>query len=297
MAALIVLQFGRLATRFEKTAFRLAAIERFTMPYHGAEPRSLNHAQIDSFIDDGLIRIDEAFPRGLADEAREILWRDTGCDPDDPTTWTKPVSRLGMYSQRPFVEAANTPVLHAAYDQLVGAGRWLPCMAMGTFPVRFPSSDDPGDAGWHIDMSFDWDKPDFMEWRANVFSKGRALLMLFLFSDVGERDAPTRIRAGSHLDVARMLAPAGEAGLTTRELVARLPETEGRPELLATGAAGTVYLCHPFLVHAAQTHHGTRPRFMAQPPLLAREPLSLDRADGAYAPLELAIRGALNGAA
>ncbi|MDF3856529.1 phytanoyl-CoA dioxygenase, partial [Paracoccus pantotrophus] len=46
--------------------------------------------------------------------------------------------------------------------------------------------------------------------------------------------------------------------------------TETCPEVLATGAAGTVYLCHPFLVHAAQPHRGTRPRFMAQPPLLPK---------------------------
>jgi hypothetical protein len=121
-----------------------------------------------------------------------------------------------------------------------------------------------------VDVSFGLEAPDFMEWRVNVASKGRALLMLFLFSDVGEDDAPTRIRAGSHLDVARLLAPAGEAGLTLRQLVMRLPETEGRPEMLATGEAGTVYLCHPFLVHAAQPHCGSRPRFMAQPPLLPR---------------------------
>ena len=37
--------------------------------------------------------------------------------------------------------------------------------------------------------------------------------MLFLFSDVGEDDAPTRIRVGSHLQIARELAPAGESGL------------------------------------------------------------------------------------
>jgi hypothetical protein len=170
-------------------------------------------------------------------------------------------------------------------------------MAMGTFPVRFPSADDPGDTGWHIDMSFGWEKSDFMDWRANVFSKGRALLMLFLFSDVGEDDAPTCIRAGSHFDVARMLAPAGEAGLTLRELTARLPETEGRTEALATGEAGTVYLCHPFLVHAAQPHHGTRPRFMAQPPLLSREPLNPNRADQAHTPVESTVRLALNSAA
>jgi hypothetical protein len=117
--------------------------------------------------------------------------------------------------------------------------------------------------------------------------------MLFLFSDVGEKDAPTRIRVGTHLDVARMLAPAGATGLTTRELIARIPETEGLPEVLATGEAGTVYLCHPFLVHAAQPHRGTTPRFMAQPPLLPRAALRLDRTDDTYSPVETAIRRAL----
>jgi hypothetical protein len=45
-----------------------------------------------------------------------------------------------------------------------------------------------------------------------------------------------------------------------------------RPIIAATGDAGTVYLCHPFLVHAAQPHHGRRPRFLAQPPLLPADP-------------------------
>lgn len=60
------------------------------------------------------------------------------------------------------------------------------------------------------------------------------------------------------------------------------------------GAAGTVYLCHPFLVHAAQAHRGTAPRFMAQPPLMPREPISLDRADGDYSPVEQAILNAIS---
>jgi hypothetical protein len=121
------------------------------------------------------------------------------------------------------------------------------------------------------------------------------LLMLFLFSDVGPDDAPTRIRAGSHRDIARRLDPAGEAGLTLRELAANgFDETANRPEVLATGRAGTVYLCHPFLVHAAQPHKGTRPRFMAQPPLLPAEPFVLAREDGRYSPVETAIREALS---
>ncbi|RYE44237.1 MAG: phytanoyl-CoA dioxygenase [Hyphomicrobiales bacterium] len=257
---------------------------------------ALTAAQIHAFITDGFVRIDNAFSADLAAQGRAILWADTGCDPNDPTTWTKPVIRLGNYSQPPFVAAANTPLLRAAFDQLVGPGRWLPQGNLGTFPVRFPSPEDPGDAGWHIDVSFGWeDNPtDFLSWRANVSSRGRALLMLFLFSEVGEQDAPTRIRVGSHLDIARQLAPAGEAGLTLRELAAdNFAASAHRPEVLATGSPGTVYLCHPFLVHAAQPHHGTEPRFMAQPPLLPREPLRLDRADGNSSPVELAIRQAI----
>lgn len=270
----------------------------FETPDSGA--RALSDAQIQQFIRDGFLKIEAAFPRDLADQGRSILWRDTGCDEGDPTTWTKAVIRLGAYGQEPFARAANTPILHKAFDQLAGPGRWLARMSLGTFPIRFPAPGDPGDAGWHIDTSFPLeigDPNDFLNWRVNVTSKGRALLMLFLFSDVGENDAPTRIRVNSHVDVARMLAPAGESGLSLRELAANgFAETAARREVLATGEAGTVYLCHPFLVHAAQAHRGTRPRFLAQPALLPAEPFRLDRADGAYSPVEEAIRIALRDA-
>jgi hypothetical protein len=249
------------------------------MDDNGSNRRGLTPAQTAQFITDGFIRVERAFPRALADAARDILWKATGCSPDDPSTWTQPVIRLGMFTEAPFIAAANTPVLHAAFDQLVGPGRWRPPAAMGTFPVRFPSAIDPGDAGWHIDVSFGTETPDFLSWRANIHSKGRALLMLFLFSDVGERDAPTRIRVGSHADIARQLAPAGEQGLTLRDLAAdEFAASAHRPVVTATGEAGTVYLCHPFLVHAAQPHQGQRPRFLAQPPLLPVDPEN--RADG-----------------
>jgi hypothetical protein len=250
----------------------------------------------DRFLRDGFVRIDQAFPREYAEAAREILWRDTGCDPDDPATWTRPVVRLGMYTDEPFIRAANTPILHQAFDELAGAGRWRRCMSLGTFPVRFPMPLDPGDAGWHIDPGFGHADPDFMSWRSNVHSRGRLLLMLFLFSDVGEDDAPTRIRVGSHVDIARQLAPAGEAGLTLRELAANgFEETAHRRESLAVGEAGTVYLCHPFLVHSAQIHRGSRVRFMAQPPLLPRETEASISVGGVLPPVEAAIRLALCG--
>jgi hypothetical protein len=258
---------------------------------------TLSESQIEQFIAEGYVRIDRAFPRACADEGRAILWRAMGLAADDPTTWTAPVVRLGIHGEPPFREAATSVILHDAFDRLVGRGRWLPRPNLGTFPVRFPSTDDPGDTGWHVDMSFGNegdDGNDFLAWRANVTSKGRALLMLFLFSDVGEQDAPTRIRVGSHHEVARILAPAGDAGLSLRELAANgFDETSACPEVLATGEAGTVYLCHPFLVHAAQPHRGTRPRFMAQPPLLPATPFQLTRGSGDYSPVEIAIRRAI----
>lgn len=264
------------------------------MSPHDTQADALSASQIEQFIRDGFVRLDNAFPRAVADEARQLLWKETGCDPDDSSTWTRPVIRLGWFTQPPFAAAANTPVLHAAFDQLVGEGRWNPVGALGTFPVRFPSPDDPGDAGWHIDVSFGTDYSDFTQWRANIHSKGRALLLLYLFSDVEEDDAPTRIRVGSHLDIARQLAPAGEAGMTNAELGSTgFSESESRREVLATGSAGTVYLCHPFLVHAAQPHRGKNPRFLAQPPLPPRGTLVLTRDDGDYSPVEQAVRLAL----
>ena len=168
---------------------------------------------INSFTT-GLFVSQNAFSPEVAADARAILWRDTGCDPQDASTWTRPVIRLGDYPHEPFRVAANSPALHAAFDDLVGKGRWVPRESLGGFPIRFPHPADPGDTGWHIDASFPPPDPSgsYLDWRVNVRSDGRALLMLFLFSDVAENDAPTRIRKGSHQVVARLLAPAGEKG-------------------------------------------------------------------------------------
>lgn len=119
-------------------------------------------------------------------------------------------------------------------------------------------------------MGFD-DSPDFMEWRVNVKSRGRALLMLFLFSDIGPGDAPTWDQAGlARRHCPRIAAPGGGRRDAAAIVGERLRLDRDLPRGTGDGRGGTVYLCHPFLVHAAQPHRGTRPRFMAQPPLLPR---------------------------
>ncbi|WP_433476213.1 phytanoyl-CoA dioxygenase family protein [Spirillospora sp. CA-142024] len=128
-------------------------------------------------------------------------------------------------------------------------------------------------------------------WAAS--SKDRALLMFFLLSDVTENDAPTRLRTGSHRDVARVLEPEGEHGLDARDLAQRADAASThRPTVFATGKAGDVYLCHPFLVHAGQPHSGKIPRFLAQPKLSPSTPIRLDRGKDA-SPVETAITRAL----
>ena len=164
-------------------------------------------------------------------------------------------------------------------------------MSLGSFPIRFPSKIPANDTGWHVDSSFplNSDNNNYSEWRINVLSKGRALLMLFLFSDVGENDAPTVIRVGSHLDVAKLLEPEGDHGLSFMELAQKLDTLPKHLETLATGRAGTVYLCHPFIVHAAQDHHGTHPKFMAQPPLFQKHGFGIRRPVDELCPVEAAI--------
>lgn len=234
---------------------------------------SLTVQQVDAFIADGFIRIEGAVPVEVARQCREELWLATGYDPGDPSTWADTLVRLPGLATPPFREAATSPELHEAFDQLVGPGRWLPREGLGTFPLGFPGSGEANEAGWHVEASYPG--PDG-SMRVNLRSKGRALLMLFLFSEVGRDDAPTLIRTGSHLDVPTHLRHHGEEGREWMNLCgAVVAASAHRPICRATGTLGDVYLCHPFLVHSVQQHRGHIPRFMAQPPLLPAAELDL----------------------
>lgn len=251
---------------------------------------SLSPSQIDDFINNGFIKIDNAFSTEIAKDCVSLLWKETNCNPDNPATWTQPVVRVGELGYEPFVKAANTPILHSAFDQLVGKGNWIPRKTMGSFPIRFPSKEKANDTGWHVDASFPGnDASNYFEWRINIHSKGRGLLMLFLFSDVSTLDAPTLLKVGSHFDVAKILLPEGERGLSFMELAERLIPIPERPEISATGKAGTVYLCHPFIVHAAQDHRGTLPKFMAQPALMTKSDFSINSREKDLCPVVSAI--------
>jgi hypothetical protein len=210
---------------------------------------------------DGFVRLEEAFPHSLALRCRDILWDQLEEVRDDPGTWCRPVVRLGSQIDPAFSEAAQSPRWIAAIHEIAGPladpSPWMG----GTFAIRFPIAVDPGDDGWHFEGSYagedGW-------WWTNYWSKERALLMLVLISDVGADDAPTRIRVGSQRYIRDVLLPFGDEGVNHQH-VTLADEVHACPLAHAVGQAGDVYLCHPFLVHAAQQHRGQVPRFIAQP--------------------------------
>jgi len=232
---------------------------------------------IDAFCSEGFVVIRGAVPpqvvRACVDDMENEL-RARAVDPRDAATWTTPVVRFNCPEGPAFAAAGTSAALGEVYDALLGPGRWIPREGVGgTVPVRFPSTKDPGDAGWHIDGSYDVGG----QWWVNVRSRGRGLLALFLFTDVGDADAPTEILLGSHVDVPRVLAPFGDRGVLFGDVIERLPKsTFERPRARATGRAGDVYVCHPFLVHRATwPHRGTSPRMIAQPAIPQCQPFAL----------------------
>jgi hypothetical protein len=88
--------------------------------------QQLSTRQTEQFINGGFVKIENAFSTEIADECRAILWEATQCDPGNADTWTQPVIRIGEIGLESFRKAANTPILHAAFDQLAGKGNWLP---------------------------------------------------------------------------------------------------------------------------------------------------------------------------
>jgi hypothetical protein len=181
----------------------------------------------------------------------------------------------------PFVAAYLALALTAAYDELIGPGRWKrsvrPAHLGKSVMVRFPA-EERANAGYHIEGSYAAANGSDRGW-VDVRVQARGLLALILFTDVGRHDALTRLLCGLHLTVPQFLAPYGEAG-TDPDSELWFPSTLCLNTAHATGKAGDVFLCHPFMVHTATwPHRGTAPRMIAQPAVNAPDGFVLDGSD------------------
>ncbi len=252
--------------------------------------------EIEAFVADGFLAVRRAFTTDVDAACVDVVWKrlgEQGIQRGHRDTWTKPVAWVSCPEGGPFVDAGTSPALWDAYDQLIGRGRCAPRRGVGgSIPVRFPSEEDPGYAGWHFESGTA--KGDGTTW-SSVHSPSRALLALFLFTDLGAQDAPTFVLRGSHLDVAARLGRAGDDGLEWSSVEPHLPPSTFERDVVAVqGMAGDVFVCHPFLVHRASwPHRGRLPRVMAQPSVWLKEPYALTDRAGAL-PVERAIIAGLD---
>jgi hypothetical protein len=109
----------------------------------------------DAFIRDGYVCIRGAVDAGTAAACRQLIWQSMsqrGIRPDDSASWP-PLARIDNLDDEPFRAAAIAPALTAAYDELIGPGRWTPRVDAGrAVMVRFPG-EERANAGYHIEGS------------------------------------------------------------------------------------------------------------------------------------------------
>jgi hypothetical protein len=192
----------------------------------------LTEREIEEFERSGFLLLRGAIPPDVVAACRADIataLREEGVDLDDRTTWSRPVVRIPTPMTEAFRAAGGQPIFASVADDLLGAGAWHrhPALA-GTVPVRFPHPDDPGDAGWHVDGSYEG--ADGTYW-LNVASRDRGLLLLVLFDEVSAEDAPTELKVGSHLDVPQALQRyrAQGASVSGWSRSCRPPPTSARP--------------------------------------------------------------------
>lgn len=232
-----------------------------------------------AFIERGFCLLREAVPRRLAERIR-----------DEASTWEVPAGASGWvlhqrtYYDVPALAEVITDPVRAAFDELVGARRWHVAGNWG-FPTRLPG---PVDARWHIDG--DW-------FTHHLWSGDQVLTPIFLWSDVGADDGPTLLAAGSHREVARLLAAHEPRGIRGDEIAAAVHERISADEIVevveAVGSAGDVYLCHPHLAHSINPSGARHPRYISNVAVHGFDALGLDGPASDATPVEAAVIAAL----
>ena len=94
----------------------------------GRPARIIGRVDTNAFVRDGYVAVCGAFDDRTARACRETIWdvlRERGIFPEDRATWAPPLVRVNCPEGEPFAVAGTSPRLHAAYDELLGAGRWL----------------------------------------------------------------------------------------------------------------------------------------------------------------------------
>jgi hypothetical protein len=244
-------------------------------------------SEIEQFISEGFVLLRGAFPRELAAECREFVWKQVPSW-HQCTTYGQPMVQIQKgFGCAPFDRIMNEKIA-SALDRVVGVNRWRPPQVYGWWSLLLPGFQGPG--GWHADGG---------QFRTSgrLTDHQHALVTLFLFSDAGPGEGGTAMIRGSHLSVARAIADAG-AGVSWEDLKPGLSSTgvlDPNESQIAhlVGQAGDVALMHPFLIHGFGANRGNRIRFACNPLVQMKDDAILERVDGEYSAVEFALRKGL----
>ncbi|HSI73983.1 MAG TPA: hypothetical protein VK934_12470 [Fimbriimonas sp.] len=252
--------------------------------------KTLSQADIDHFLQKGYIKIENAFPRSIAEEWTRTCFQRLGYDMQDKSTWAE--QRIHMGGDV-FVDVKDfAPCVYDAICELSGGAervahpvRWsdhfIVNLGVGAEDPWMPAG--PNTPGWHKDGDF---------FRHFLDSPEQGLLVFVNWTDVVHKGGPTFIAIDSIPIVARFLADRPEGvlpgGFGFKDLIGQCREFEE-----ATGNAGDVFLLHPFMLHAASQNPLRAVRVITNPPVHLNEPMDFNRADGAYSAVEQVILNAL----
>jgi Phytanoyl-CoA dioxygenase (PhyH) len=247
----------------------------------------LSAEQIESFVEDGYVRLTGCFTREDAQPWLDEAWVRLGYDRDDPGTWVE--QRVHMPTRRRVDVADFAPKVWGAACRLLGGedrieqpytwgNGFIANLGIGADrPWEPPSASSPD---WHKDGDF---------FRHFLDSPEQGLLTIVLWSDIEERGGGTFIAADSVAPVARLLERRREGVL---------PDEFPYDELIAqcstfvetTGRLGDVVLMHPYMLHASSQNHRGTARLITNPPIALKEPMRFDRDDPAeHSPVERAV--------
>lgn len=219
---------------------------------------------LEAFLRDGFIRINDAFPETVAKSCCKEIWlrlKELSINEDEPGFWPRRQGLQNIYNKddgEPW-SGVFTERLYGAIDDICGAGCWN-SFGAGWWTISFPGFCEPPwgvDGNWHIDGSSE---------RHYIFSKSIGVVPIMLFSDVCLGSGGTAVARGSHKLVINALVSAGLRGLSGPDVKAIFEDRESEFDVVELcGSAGTVYLMHPYLVHARSKNLSSNPRFLCHP--------------------------------
>lgn len=252
-------------------------------------PSVLSDSQLNDFSTQGFVTLRNCFSREWAREQTDRAWVRLGLDPDDHASW--PRKRIHMPSLHRFEVRQAAPTAYQAAMELIGSEERGHGWSWGDgFIVNL--GDGAGEAwqapsakapGWHKDGDF---------FRHFLDSPEQGLLTLVIWSDIEPRGGGTFVARDSVPVVAKYLQ-AHRAGVRPNDFPFRDMIAQCHDFIEVTGNVGDVVLLHPFVLHASSQNHSSRARFLSNPPIHLREPMQLQRDDGAYSPVERATLSAL----